>query len=388
MNISNFIETIYRELNDRMDYEYMDLYDGFKNHKLKSIFSTLHSMLVEKYKLMNSRLPTGEDGNHYWADDSRTLLSAIGIIKNMQIGLKGSEYSFELDEYYNRIINQSESFLEMYGGSRIPPNMEKVELYYTIPIFIKANTIRIVDTVDYRFADLKLIGEGSYAKVFKYKDTFYNEFFVLKRAKADLTNKELQRFEVEYEKMNELKSPYVVKVYKFDEIKKEYIMEYMDYTLEKYIADNNERLSFIQRKNIVYQILKGFSYIHSKGYLHRDINPKNILIKEYEDVIVAKISDFGLVKIPESGLTSTNTEFKGFFNDPQLLTDGFSTYGIEHETYALTRLICFVLTGKTNVDKIRNKNILRFAQKGMSTNKMVRYKDVDEMFKEIKQIEE
>ena len=46
---------------------------------------------------------------------------------------------------------------------------------------------------------------------------------------------------------------------------------------------------------------------------------KNILIKEYDDTLVVKLSDFGLVKIPDSTLTTVNTEFKGYFNDPALV---------------------------------------------------------------------
>lgn len=89
--------------------------------------------------------------------------------------------------------------------------------------------------------------------------------------------------------------------------------------------------------------------------LHRDISPENILIKEYEDTLVIKISDFGLVKIPDSELTTIHTEFKGRFNDPELIVVGFDTYGILHETYALTRIIYYIMTGKTNTEKIVEK---------------------------------
>ena len=56
-------------------------------------------------------------------------------------------------------------------------------------------------------------------------------------------------------------------------------MEYMDYTLDGYIAAHNSTLTIIQRKGIAQQILRAFDYLHSKGHLHRDISPKNILIK-------------------------------------------------------------------------------------------------------------
>ena len=66
-------------------------------------------------------------------------------------------------------------------------------------------------------------------------------------------------------------------------------MEYMDYTLDEYISTHNSTLTITQRKGIVQQILRAFDYLHSKGHLHRDISPKNILLKEYDDTIVILI---------------------------------------------------------------------------------------------------
>jgi len=48
---------------------------------------------------------------------------------------------------------------------------------------------------------LKFIGEGSYANVYKYKDPFYKNFFVVKRAKDNLNAKEIERFQREFNAM-------------------------------------------------------------------------------------------------------------------------------------------------------------------------------------------
>ena len=77
---------------------------------------------------------------------------------------------------------------------------------------------------DFTF-DLKLIGSGSYANVYKYKDTFYNRPFILKRAKKELTDKEVARFKREFDVMNDLSSPYILEVYCYNPDKNEYIME-------------------------------------------------------------------------------------------------------------------------------------------------------------------
>lgn len=295
MNIENYIETQYRNLNNNLNEEYLDLYDGINHSKLKIIFSTLHYRFIDLFKSMNSRLPTGEDSvAHFWADSSRGLMESIEITEELQRALKSTSFAFKVDQYYQEIIVACNKFLKSSNGSTIPPGMEKIQLYYTIPIFIQENTINIVNSQLSKTYELKLIGEGSYAKVFKYKDEYYNKSFVIKRAKKDLNEKEIVRFKCEFEQMKRLNSPYIVEVFCYNDTTNEYIMEYMDFSLNDYINKNNTKIDVVMRKKIGLQILKAFSYIHLKGLLHRDISPKNILIKQYEDIPVVKVSDFGL----------------------------------------------------------------------------------------------
>ena len=231
------------------------------------------------------------------------------------------------------------------------------------------------------FAELKTIGVGAYAVVSKYYDKRYDKWFALKKAKKDLNEKEIIRFKREYDDMKKLNSPYVLEVYNYDETKMQYTMELADFSLEKYITENNDKLTIAKRYSLISQILKAFEYIHSKGLYHRDICPKNILIKTYDDTSIIKIADFGLVKEKESELTSDSSEIKGYFNDPTLKIDGFSNYGLIHEIYALTQTIVFVLTGKSHFDKIKDEKILEFLHKGTNPNKEQRYQSIEEMEK-------
>lgn len=388
MNIENYIESQYRELLScsQINAEYSDLYKSFRNQKLREILMTLHHDLVGLFKTMNERLPTGEHEAHFWAEPSRDLIKRIEIIFSLVSSLKETPLAFQIDPYYLDLLTRCRDFLSSSGGSSLPPNMAKVELYYRLPIFLPLSSITISHKQqDFTF-DLKLIGSGSYANVYKYKDTFYNRPFILKRAKKELTDKEVARFKREFDVMNNLSSPYILEVYCYNPDKNEYIMEYMDYTLDGYIAVHNSTLTIIQRKGIAQQILRAFDYLHSKGHLHRDISPKNILIKEYDDTLVVKLSDFGLVKILDSTLTTVNTEFKGYFNDPALVVEGFNTYGIVHETYALTRVIYFVMTGKTNTEKIANQNLRAFVERGLNPDKTKRFQNIRDMISAFKTI--
>lgn len=376
MNIENAIETHYRKLADSLSNEYEELYESISHEKLRILFSTLHTKVINLFDSMNHRLPTTDESAHFWAEPSRELIQAIEIIDALEQSLKKSEFAFAIDEYYREKLSFCKTFLSKSGGSAIPPNTEKMELYYTIPIFSTQNSIIIENQKN--ISDLKLIGEGSYAQVFKYFDKFYTKTFALKRAKKDLTAKELERFRREYAQMSGLSSPYVLEVFGYNEANKEYVMEFMDVSLDKYISTNNAKLSFQERVRLGLQIIRAFSYIHSKRILHRDISPKNILLKKYDDVVVVKIADFGLVKVVDSDLTSVNTNFKGYFNDPSLVVEGFDKYGILHETYALTRILYYVLTGKTSPDKAP-ANMKAFIEKGLNSDKGLRFKDIDEL---------
>ena len=387
MNIENYIDSKYIEL-QKIDSnnEFDNLYDEVENEKFRFVLSTLHYNLISLFRIMNTKLPTTDCDVHFCASSSRELIYIIDMITNLYDAVNNTRYAFEIDSYYDDIIGRCRGFLRPSGGSTLPKNMEKIELYYVKPIFkiyasISVNSLN--GNISYK---LKQIGEGSYANVYKYKDTFYNRYFAVKRAKKDLSEKELERFKREFDEMSMLSSPYILDVYCYNNVKNEYIMEYMDYTLHSYIEKFNQVIPIKDRKNIILQIFKAFDYIHVNNRLHRDISPKNILIKKYDDIPVIKISDFGLVKIPESNLTTMNTEFKGCFNDPSLVYEGFNAYDISHETYALTRIVYYVMTGKTNTNEIENEEFLQFIKRGLNIEKTKRFHNVAEMLEEFRKI--
>ena len=382
MNTENTIKTAYRELEIFREgiesNEYTNLYKNVENNKLREIFSILHYLFIYLFNKINKRLPTKETTAHFWAEPSRELIKIIDVSLNLEKKLKDTKYSFRIENNYKENFIKVKSFLKQSGGSEIPIGFNKIELYYKIPIFKLSSTISVKRNKETFFYSLKKIGEGSYANVSKYTDTFYNRTFVLKHLKKDSTEEEIERFKREYEIMSNLKSPYIVEVYNYNEKENKYIMEYMDYTLYDYIQKNNGTLTINERKKLILQILKAFSYLHSKKIFHRDISYTNILLKKYEDVCVVKISDFGLVKIQKSELTSEKTEVKGSLHDPELERIGFKNYSMCHEIYALTRVIFFIITGRTNIEKAEgfSKELLDI---GLNTDKAKRFRNINEM---------
>ncbi len=174
MNIENYIESQYRQLISfgQINPEFADLYSMIEHQKLREILTGLHSNYISLFRMMNERLPTNENGAHFWADPSRQLINSIEITIGLFNALKSTKYAFEIDDYYFDLIKKSRDFLSSSGGSLLPANMPKVELYYTIPIFKSVSTITVNNTTNGFAYALKLIGSGSYANVYKYKDVF------------------------------------------------------------------------------------------------------------------------------------------------------------------------------------------------------------------------
>ncbi|HAA1863444.1 TPA_asm: protein kinase family protein [Campylobacter jejuni] len=378
--VNNHLINAYKDLESSLSQAYTDLYFCFENGKLKLVLSTLHNNIIECFKKMNIRLPSTENSNnHYWADDSRKLKFNIELALYLQKEFKDSELSFWIDEYYYNVFKQCLNFLKSSEGSEIPLGMQKITIYEAIPIFVKLNSISNPE-VNKNYS-LDLIGDGSYAKVYKYYDEFYKHYFALKKLNKKVNDKEIQRFIKEFNIMKQINNPYILKVYSLDENKKEYIMEYVDFTLKEYIHKNNSKLSSDERISLGIQIIKGIKTLWNKNILHRDISLKNILIKQYDDIVVIKISDFGLVKELNSELTSENTEIKGSLNEiSRLQKKGFNNYDKSDEIYALSRVLYFIATGRTNL--INTK--CDFLEKGINDNVKNRYNNLDDLMRDFK----
>ena len=355
--------------------KYLDFYKDVPEDDISYIFSILHFNLNKKFEFLNQRLSNG----HYNAEPSREFIYLINEISDFEANLKGTPFEFSYDDDYRLRMKECLKWLTSSGGSAIPDGYPRTHIIEIKPVFYIVSTVGINSGISLVPYPTKSIGDGSYANVLKFKDSFYNKIFAVKKAKKDLTPKEIERFKREFEVMKELSSPYVIEVYGYDDKKNLYVMEYADETLEKHIKINNDKLIIDERLYLARQIFKAFIYINGKGKLHRDISTTNILIKKYDDLKVIKVSDFGLVKESESTLTSINTEFKGSLNDPKLELIGFKNYTIHHETYALTRLIYFVMTGKRKIESFYSQEFNLFISDGLSDDLSKRYGSVEEM---------
>ncbi|WP_077490869.1 protein kinase family protein [Sinomonas mesophila] len=351
------------------------------DQELGHMFAVLHKKLNAHFEAINGRAKTTR---HYWADNSRDLIALIDELNEDRHSLKRAGIDVALDERYQEAIERCEPWLSQSGGSTIPYDFEQIEIVKYEPIFNRA-----ADTIKLKKQDsavkLKTIGEGSYAIVFSYVDPDYGKKFAVKRAKRGIGERDLARFKQEFDVMKRLSFPYIVEVYKYDEGRNEYRMEFCDETLRTYIATRNNRLSFSSRKRIALQFLYGINYIHQEGLLHRDISLQNVLVKVFGmGAVLVKLSDFGLVKEKSSDFTRTHTEMRGTIRDP-LLHD-FKTYSAVNEMYSIGSVLSYIFTGRESL-KADGDEMSRIVQKCADLNTANRYQSVLELVADVERLE-
>ena len=112
-----------------------------------------------------------------------------------------------------------------------------------------------------------------------------------------MENAELvQRFKNESKAISILDHPHIVKVYDVSVSDKiQYIvMEYIDgITLKEYLNQRGGPLTWKEAVHFITQILETLDHAHSKGVVHRDIKPQNIMLLADGSI---KVMDFGIAR--------------------------------------------------------------------------------------------
>ena len=160
--------------------------------------------------------------------------------------------------------------------------------------------------LDNRYEILEVIGTGGMAVVFKAKCHRLNRLVAIKMLKKDLSEDAefRRRFHDESQAVAMLSHPNIMAVYDvsrggdMDYI----VMELIDGITLKQYMERRGRLNWPEALHFITQIMKGLSHAHSRGIIHRDIKPQNIMILRDGTV---KVTDFGIACLT-NGANPTN----------------------------------------------------------------------------------
>ncbi len=159
--------------------------------------------------------------------------------------------------------------------------------------------------LDNRYELLEVIGSGGMAIVYKAKCHRLNRLVAVKVLKSDLAEDAdfRRRFRDESQAVAMLSHPNIVSVYDVSRGETEYIvMELIDGITLKQYMERRGQLNWREALHFITQIMKALSHAHSRGIIHRDIKPQNIMVLRDGSV---KVADFGIACLANSANTLT-----------------------------------------------------------------------------------
>lgn len=146
-----------------------------------------------------------------------------------------------------------------------------------------------------RYEVVSHIGQGGMADVFLAVDTILNRQVAIKILRADLSTDAVSilRFEREAQAAAALAHPNIVEIYDVGDYKGHHyiVMEYVTGKTLKQVIRSRGPLVNEEAVDIMKQLCSAISEAHSRGIIHRDIKPQNVIVKADGSI---KILDFGI----------------------------------------------------------------------------------------------
>jgi WD40 repeat protein/serine/threonine protein kinase len=204
---------------------------------------------------------------------------------------------------------------------------------------------------------LQLIGEGGFGSVFMAEqERPVSRKVALKIIKLGMdTRQVIARFGAERQALAIMDHPNIARVldagatetgrpfFVMELVKGDPIVEYCD--------KNN--LSIQERLELFAQVCNAVQHAHTKGIIHRDIKPTNILVSTQDGRPYTKVIDFGIAKATAGKLTEKTlfTEHKALIGTPVYMSpeqaEGSMDIDTRSDVYSLGVLLYELLTGTT-----------------------------------------
>ena len=155
----------------------------------------------------------------------------------------------------------------------------------------------------------KQLGKGGFGQLYLGRNFIENELVAVKMEEKGSRSHLYSEYQILKEISNAKGIP---KVYEFHKGHKHnyLMMQLLGKSLDKLFIDMKRHFSIKTVSMIGYQMVQRIEYVHSKGYIHRDIKPGNFLIGKNKDKEILYIIDFGLSKKYIDKLTGKHAIYK------------------------------------------------------------------------------
>ena len=161
------------------------------------------------------------------------------------------------------------------------------------------------------YRNLKLIGHGGMAEVYRATDSTRRGAVAVKVLRAALAGDEQfqKRFMREAEIVSRLEHPNIVRVTDFGQEHSSYyiVMELLSGPDLNSLIKQEKRITVPNTIGILRGIADALDYAHLNGLVHRDIKPSNVMLDSSTIPSRSVLTDFGIAKMVDAHTRITNT---------------------------------------------------------------------------------
>ena len=152
------------------------------------------------------------------------------------------------------------------------------------------------------------LGHGGFGDVFLAFDPDVGQKVAIKHMRVELGSdpEMLKRFQYEIRTTASLRHKNIVTILAsgVENGSPYLVMEYLEGQTLKQIIQVRKPLTVLEKVGIMTQVVEGLAYAHSKGIVHRDVKPENIMLLPDDSV---KIMDFGIALAADRNTVMTAT---------------------------------------------------------------------------------
>ena len=204
--------------------------------------------------------------------------------------------------------------------------------------------------LDDRYELLEVIGTGGMAVVYKARCHRLNRLVAVKILKDEFSGDEefRRRFRAEGEAVAMLSHPNIVQVYDVSSTDSAnyIVMELIDGISLKQYMEVKGILNWKETLHFAMQIAKGLEHAHSRGIVHRDIKPHNVMVLKNGSV---KVMDFGIARVMNKSSTLTKEALGSVhYISPEQAKGGYTDN--RSDIYSLGVVMYEMMTGRPPYD--------------------------------------
>ena len=206
------------------------------------------------------------------------------------------------------------------------------------------------DTTLSNYKDLKMVGRGGMATVYRSKDPVTGQRVAVKVLSSNLADdgQFQKRFMREAETVSSLHHEHIVRILNYGEEAGTYylVMEYLNGPNLHSLLKDEGRIDLDRSLVLLKSIASALDYAHQRGFVHRDVKPSNIMLDHARDEERAVLTDFGIVKIADANTRITASRVLGTFDyiAPEQIQSSDTVDG-RADLYALGVMTYQMLTG-------------------------------------------